>query len=96
MTNIPPQMYGVWTPRKGWLKAVDLEGHPQAYAEIRKDVARATANRIGNHSRVEYIDQSLVALEQELLNAEKIPMLMIMEDRLCLILQTFKDKFKRK
>lgn len=57
--------YGVWLPRRGWLRA---DGYP--YAETLLSKARSTARRLGSGARVEYIDASLVKLESQFLEAE--------------------------
>ena len=58
--------YGVWTPGLGWLKA---NNEPVAFES--KEIAESTAKRIGNHSYADYIDDSLAALENQLLEAER-------------------------
>jgi len=58
--------YGIWTPGLGWLKA-----NNEAVAFESKKVAAATAKRMGNKARVEFIDDSLEALEVQLLEAER-------------------------
>jgi len=58
--------YGIWTPGLGWLKA---NNEPVAFEK--KEVAESTAKRMGNKARVEFIDDSLAALENQLLEAER-------------------------
>jgi hypothetical protein len=60
------KLYGVWIPNIGWLKT-----HNGAVAFEHYDVAEATAKRIGASARVEFIDDSLKDLENQLLQAEK-------------------------
>lgn len=59
-------LYGVWLPGVGWLK---VNSSPLAF-EIR-DVAESTAGRMGDGARVEFIDDSLADLENQLLEAER-------------------------
>lgn len=58
--------YGIWTPGIGWVK---YNNEPVAF-EI-EEVAISTAKRIGNNSRVEFIDNALFDLENQLLEAER-------------------------
>ena len=58
--------YGIWTPGLGWLKA---NNEPVAF-EL-KEVATDTAKRMGNGAEARYIDDSLAALENQLLEAER-------------------------
>jgi hypothetical protein len=59
-------LFGVWIPNQGWLK---VNGAHVAFEYA--IVAQATADRVGNGARVEYIDDSLAALEPYLLSLEK-------------------------
>ena len=61
-----PILYGVWLPQIGWLKN---QSEPVAF-EI-EEIATSTAERMGEGARVEFIDDSLVGLENQLLEAEK-------------------------
>ena len=68
--TLPPLTYGVWVRGQGWLKAVNFKsGRNEACAFFSVKVAARTAKRVGG--RVEYIDDSLVALEANLLDIEK-------------------------
>lgn len=58
--------YGIWIPGQGWLK---VDGTAIAFES--RLIAQDTAKRVGNRARVEYIDKSLEALEQSLLDVEK-------------------------
>jgi negative regulator of replication initiation len=71
--NVPqpvllPPTYGVWIRGRGWLNP-DPHGNPAtAYTDTSRRVAVSVARRVGG--RVEYIDKSLVALEDILKRAE--------------------------
>lgn len=58
--------YGIWIPTVGWLRGAES----RALMFDSKIVALQTASRIDNHAQVFYIDQSLVDIEQQLLEAE--------------------------
>ena len=60
-----PVSYGVWIPGMGWLKS-----NGQPYADLRKEVALSTARRVKRGARVEFIDASLVALQDVFLEVE--------------------------
>jgi hypothetical protein len=59
-------LFGVWIKGQGWLK---VNGAHIAFDTAM--VAQATADRVGMGARVEYIDDSLAALEPYLLSLEK-------------------------
>ena len=63
-------LYGIWIPRRGWLKVSKPGGGLSAYADANHDVARSVAHRYGNGARVEYVDESLIALEAAFLDRE--------------------------
>lgn len=62
-TPTPPVFYGIWRSGQGWLRA---DGKVCAY-QI-KEIAERVASRMGG--RVEFIDESIQAMEQELLARE--------------------------
>lgn len=66
--QIERPMYGVWIPGEGWL-------HPsvtrEPYAETMLEKAQSTARRVGKHARVEFIDKSLVDMQDLFLAAER-------------------------
>jgi len=67
MTDQLPLMYGVWLPGKGWLRGEES----RALMFTEKIVAQETARRVGQKAKVYFIDQSLVDIEQGLLDAEQ-------------------------
>lgn len=70
--NLPPSMYGIWIPGKGWWKLPKPGGGDAAYAELRLDVAYHYAARVVGHGAyVQPIDKSLELGEAELLALEK-------------------------
>lgn len=64
--NQYPVMFGIWIPGKGWIRGANA----QALMFMHKHVAQATAKLLHSHARVQFIDQSLVDIEQQLLDAE--------------------------
>ena len=63
-----PPTYGVWIPGKGWLNP-DPHGDPaKAYTDTNRRVVASVARRVGG--RVEFIDKSLVDLEDKFLKVE--------------------------
>lgn len=64
---IPVPMYGIWLKGKGWLRGASN----QVYADYHRHVVQETSIRIGNNARVYFVDQSLIDLEEKLLDAEK-------------------------
>lgn len=61
-----PILYGIWIPRKGWLR---YENKVLMFdIEV---IANQLSKRLGNHTKVYYIDQSLVDIEDKLLEAER-------------------------
>jgi hypothetical protein len=64
--KIPLPKYGVWIPGKGWVRG----SHSRPFADLNRDIATQLRNRIGSGAIVYYIDDALVDLEQELLDAE--------------------------
>lgn len=58
--------YGVWIPGQGWLS---VNGEAMAWED--KAVAASIAGRVGNNSRVEYLDDALRDLQPYLLSVEK-------------------------
>jgi hypothetical protein len=62
-----PILFSVWIPGQGWLKANNA-----CVAFEQAIVAQATADRCGHGARVEYIDDSLEALEPYFLSLEKL------------------------
>lgn len=67
MTNDSPIWYGIWIPRKGWVRG---EGNKALMFDYHV-IASETAKRLGNHTKVYFIDQSLVDIEHLLLEAER-------------------------
>ena len=66
-----PILYGVWTPGAGWLKGRKSstgEVVPLSFESLA--VAEQTAKRIGNRSSVFYIDDTLAAIEEALIQSE--------------------------
>jgi len=61
-----PLLYGIWIPGKGWKKGT--LGKPIAFES--RLLADDTALRLGQHARAEFIDESLMDLEHDLLVAE--------------------------
>lgn len=61
-------LYGIWIPAQGWLKGEDRK----AVAFTLYAVAKQVAWRIGSGACVCFIDNSLIDLEQTLLQAELI------------------------
>lgn len=70
MADLSTIYYGVWIPRKGFLK-VQRDGHLSAFADINKEVAAEIARVIGRQAKVRFIDASIASLEDELLEAER-------------------------
>ena len=69
--NLPPITYGIWLKGRGWLKAKNRKtGRDEPCAFLHVDVAARTAQRTGGH--VEPIDDSLIDLEEKLLQTEKM------------------------
>lgn len=68
---LPGVVYGIWLPGTGWLKSRHTSGYMVAYAESNRSVARRYAAWVGNGARVEPVDPSLVALQDELLRYER-------------------------
>jgi hypothetical protein len=66
-TETTPILYGVWLPTKGWLRGEQSK----ALMFEHKAIAKETAQRIGSRAKVYFIDQSLVDIEYQLLEAEK-------------------------
>lgn len=66
MANEYPVMYGCWRKGLGWVRGNDN----QALMFTVKEIAIETAGRIGN-CEVYFIDQSLVDIEDQLLEAEQ-------------------------
>ena len=67
-----PVLYGVWIPGVGWLagrKSADGTHVPLSFES--REVAEETARRIGHGARIFYIDDSLAAIENDLLVAEQ-------------------------
>jgi hypothetical protein len=64
------RMYGIWRPRAGWVKVQKVSGEQDAFATDDYFVALRYAVWLGDMSRPEPIDTSLMAAEKELLNAE--------------------------
>lgn len=62
-----PVMYGCWIRGKGWLRGENN----RALMFALKDIATETARRVGN-CEVYFIDQSLVDIETQLLEAEAV------------------------
>jgi hypothetical protein len=62
-----PLLYGVWIPNHGWQRG----DNNKAIMFTDKQVAKETAKRLGNHAKVYFIDQSLIDIEDKLLEAEK-------------------------
>lgn len=60
-----PIMYGIWKPKQGWIRGENN----QALMFTVKDIAIQTADRLKG-CKVYFIDQSLVDIEQLLLEAE--------------------------
>lgn len=71
--TITPRMWGIWQPGLGWVKAFKKGGGKDAYATFDKAIARDVARRIGDGARVEYIDDAIAMMEDELLKAEAKP-----------------------
>ena len=70
MTELPPIMYGIWIKGSGWLKAHNSKsGQDEAVRFLHVNVAARVAQRVSG--RVEPIDDSLVALEKNLVDVEK-------------------------
>ena len=70
--NLPPLMFGIWIPGKGWWK-LPVEGHAleRAYAEMRREIAEYYARRIIRHGAyVQPIDKQLELGEHQLLALE--------------------------
>jgi hypothetical protein len=65
-----PLFYGVWVPREGWLKGQKPTGEKMALSFEMRVVAEETAKRIGRGAIVLFIDDSLAAIENSLLEAE--------------------------
>lgn len=59
--------YGVWIPGKGWIRG---EG-ARAVMFAHKVVAEQLAQRVRQDAKVYYVDQSLVDIEDKLLEAER-------------------------
>lgn len=64
MTELPI-MYGLWRPGKGWVKGVDN----RTLMFTSKMVAQQAATLLGT-CNVYFVDQSLVDIEDQLLEAE--------------------------
>lgn len=67
MTEPSPILYGIWIPRKGWLRGAESK----ALMFDLEIIAKQISKRLGNHTKVYYIDQSLVDIEDKLLEAER-------------------------
>lgn len=57
--------YGIWIPNEGWLKGKDV------FADTSLEKARQVAYLIGRNSRVYFIDQSIIDLENKYLENER-------------------------
>ena len=70
----PPQrvalFYGVWIPGAGWLAGVKPSGERMVLSFEIRVVAEETAKRIGRGAIVLFVDDSLMAIETTLLEAE--------------------------
>lgn len=69
--NLPPQLYGIWMPRVGWLRFPAPGGAMSAYATARRDEAKIYARWLGHGAFFVPVDTSLISGEGQLLDAEK-------------------------
>lgn len=60
-------LYGIWIPGKGWIRGAENK----ALMFDIQAVAEQTAKRVKQDAKVYYIDQSLVDIEDRLLEAER-------------------------
>jgi len=65
-----PLFYGVWIPGAGWLAGVKPSGERMVLSFEIRVVAEETAQRIGRGAKVLFVDDSLMAIESTLLEAE--------------------------
>ena len=69
--NVPPVLYGIWIPGRGWLKVRrDETGTLTPFADIHPEVTREVARHIGQGAQIRYIDAAIASLEAELLKQE--------------------------
>lgn len=61
--------YGVWLPKRGWLKVNNDAGFADCYSDMNRDVVEDTARRF--HGEVRYVDGSLFRLEAQILEVER-------------------------
>ncbi len=61
--------YGVWIPRRGWLKVDNRDGAVDCYSDLNYDVVLDLARRF--HGEVRYVDMSLFRLETQILQQEE-------------------------
>ena len=78
MENDDRKMYGVWIPGKGWLKGASV------FADYDYSKAKQVAYLIGQKSKVRYIDQSIIDIEN-----------LYLEQKGKSLWHTFKNYFKR-
>lgn len=64
-------LYGIWIPGAGWLRIRRDTGESVPYAETNLEIADQVANNIGNGAYTQYIDSSIVTLQDQYLRHEK-------------------------
>ncbi len=69
--EINKPMYGVWIPGKGWVKS----GRANAvFADHNKEIAEQLAKRLRQGATVYFVDAALSDMEDQLLQAEQLPL----------------------